>query len=145
MTAVISDKTILVTGAGGWIGSALAKSLVASEPRRLILLDHSERNLHQLHTELAAMRGRVALLTGGRVQIGSTAGLKLLRAGALISGGTLRLDLQPSDLDHPNHMLALEWVLGRSASSREAVTYEQLASGASNSPRPLVVLGYPPE
>ena len=55
MTALNSGKTILLTGAGGWIGSALAKSLVASEPRRLILLDHSERNLHQLHTELAAI------------------------------------------------------------------------------------------
>lgn len=50
----------------------------------------------------------------------------LLRAGALLSGSTLRLDLHPADLDHPRHMLALEWVLGRS-SEREAVTYEQLA------------------
>ena len=55
MTGVNSGKRILLTGAGGWIGSALAKSLVALEPRRLILLDHSERNLHQLHTELAAI------------------------------------------------------------------------------------------
>jgi hypothetical protein len=53
-----------------------------------------------------------------------------LRAGALVSGSTLRLDLRPSDLDHPNHMLALEWVLKRSASGREAVTYDELASAA---------------
>jgi NAD(P)-dependent dehydrogenase (short-subunit alcohol dehydrogenase family) len=33
-------------------------------------------------TELAALRGRVALLTGGRVKIGYQAGIKLLRAGA---------------------------------------------------------------
>src|SRR4029078_6832319 len=33
-------------------------------------------------TELADLRGRVALLTGGRVQSGYQAGLKLLRAGA---------------------------------------------------------------
>jgi predicted deacetylase len=54
----------------------------------------------------------------------------LLRAGALVSGSTLRLDLRPSDLDHPNHILALEWVLKRSASGREAVTYDELASAA---------------
>src|ERR1019366_6438807 len=33
-------------------------------------------------TEYADLRGRVALLTGGRVKIGYQAGLKLLRAGA---------------------------------------------------------------
>jgi NAD(P)-dependent dehydrogenase (short-subunit alcohol dehydrogenase family) len=33
-------------------------------------------------TELADLRGRVALLTGGRVKIGFQAGIKLLRAGA---------------------------------------------------------------
>jgi len=35
-------------------------------------------------TELADLRGRVALLTGGRVKIGYQAGLKLLRAGAAL-------------------------------------------------------------
>ncbi len=36
----------------------------------------------QKRTELADLRGRVALLTGGRVKIGYYAGLKLLRSGA---------------------------------------------------------------
>jgi NAD(P)-dependent dehydrogenase (short-subunit alcohol dehydrogenase family) len=36
----------------------------------------------QKRTELADLRGRVALLTGGRVKIGYQAGLKLLRCGA---------------------------------------------------------------
>jgi NAD(P)-dependent dehydrogenase (short-subunit alcohol dehydrogenase family) len=35
-------------------------------------------------TELADLRGRVALLTGGRVKIGYQAGIKLLRAGAQV-------------------------------------------------------------
>ncbi len=38
-------------------------------------------NFHK-RTELADLRGRVALLTGGRVKIGYQAGLKLLRSGA---------------------------------------------------------------
>ena len=33
-------------------------------------------------TELADLKGRVALLTGGRVKIGYQAGIKLLRAGS---------------------------------------------------------------
>ena len=36
----------------------------------------------QKRTELADLRGRVALITGGRVKIGYQAGLKLLRSGA---------------------------------------------------------------
>ncbi len=70
----------------------------------------------------------IALSSGGRLRRALSPAL--LRAGALISGTTLRLDLHPSDLEYPNHMLALEWVLKRSACTREAVTYEQLASAA---------------
>jgi NAD(P)-dependent dehydrogenase (short-subunit alcohol dehydrogenase family) len=43
--------------------------------------DCAELNFRK-RTELADLRGRVALLTGGRVKIGYQAGLKLLRAGA---------------------------------------------------------------
>ncbi|HWX86648.1 MAG TPA: DUF2334 domain-containing protein, partial [Solirubrobacteraceae bacterium] len=67
----------------------------------------------------------IALSSAGRLRRALSPAL--LRAGALVSGSTLRLDLHPSDLDDPSHMLALEWVLKRAASSREAVTYEQLA------------------
>ena len=41
----------------------------------------AELNFYK-RTELADLRGRVALLTGGRVKIGYQAGIKLLRAGA---------------------------------------------------------------
>jgi FlaA1/EpsC-like NDP-sugar epimerase len=42
-----------VTGAGGSIGSALAKAVIRLEPRLLILLDNSEQNLHEIDLELA--------------------------------------------------------------------------------------------
>jgi predicted deacetylase len=88
----------------------------------------------------------IALSSSGRLRHALSPAL--LRAGALVSGATLRLDLHPSDLDHPNHMLALEWVLQRSAGTREAVTYEQLATGGSRPsapPRTAAGLRYPPE
>jgi FlaA1/EpsC-like NDP-sugar epimerase len=50
-----TGKTILVTGAGGCIGSALVQALASSDPRFLILLDHSEQNLHELNLQLAAL------------------------------------------------------------------------------------------
>jgi len=52
----------------------------------------------------------------------------LIRAGSLLCGNTLRLDLHPADLQHPRHMLALEWVLQRAGGRREAITYDDLAS-----------------
>jgi FlaA1/EpsC-like NDP-sugar epimerase len=48
-----TGNTILITGAGGSIGSALVQSLAAGNPRFLILLDHSEQNLHEINRQLA--------------------------------------------------------------------------------------------
>lgn len=50
---VIAGKTILLTGAGGFIGSALAEAIVRLKPGHLILLDHSERNLNEVDLKLA--------------------------------------------------------------------------------------------
>jgi uncharacterized protein len=50
----------------------------------------------------------------------------LIRAGSLLGARTLRLEVHPGDLDHPRHMLALEWVLRRAGHRREAITYEDL-------------------
>jgi FlaA1/EpsC-like NDP-sugar epimerase len=55
---VVSARTVLLTGAGGSIGSALAKVITRLEPRLLILLDHSERNLHEIDLELASTTDR---------------------------------------------------------------------------------------
>jgi hypothetical protein len=52
----------------------------------------------------------------------------LIRAGALLQGHTLRLDLHPADLDRPRHMLALERVLSRAGGRRTAITYDELAA-----------------
>jgi FlaA1/EpsC-like NDP-sugar epimerase len=46
-------KVVLVTGAGGSIGSALATALVGLRPGHLILLDNSERRLKQITTRLS--------------------------------------------------------------------------------------------
>jgi len=48
-SALLSEKTILITGAGGSIGSAVALLLMSGLAKRLILLDRSECNLLSLH------------------------------------------------------------------------------------------------
>ena len=50
-----AGKTLLVTGSGGCIGSALVKTLAAFQPRLMVLLDHSEQNLHHAGLELASI------------------------------------------------------------------------------------------
>ncbi len=50
--SAIVGKKILITGAGGSIGSALAREILSFEPSSLLLLEHSEINLFQIEKEL---------------------------------------------------------------------------------------------
>lgn len=50
--ACIADKVVMVTGAGGSIGSELCRQISQLKPRRLILLDSSELALYNIHKEI---------------------------------------------------------------------------------------------
>ncbi len=55
-----TGQTILVTGAGGYIGSALVKAIARAEPRHLILLDSSEHNLFEIDQYLGSVLSHIA-------------------------------------------------------------------------------------
>ena len=52
--AKLTGKTIMVTGAGGSIGSELVRQVARFKPDRLILFERSESDLHKIDIELAA-------------------------------------------------------------------------------------------
>jgi len=85
-------------------------------------------------TELADLRGRTALLTGGRVKIGYQAGLKLLRAGACLIVTTrfprdaAKRYAQESDFEQWGERLEIFGLDLRHTPSIEAFSRELLAT-----------------
>ena len=56
----VSAEVVMVTGAGGSIGSELCRQLARLGPARLVLVDHSEPALFEVDRELARERGFLA-------------------------------------------------------------------------------------
>jgi FlaA1/EpsC-like NDP-sugar epimerase len=59
----ITGKVVLVTGAGGSIGSELCRQILAVNPAKLLLIEQSEFALYAIHQELEE---KLAGLDGGR-------------------------------------------------------------------------------
>lgn len=48
----IKNKKVLITGAGGSIGSEICRQLLSLDPEEIIIVDHSEYNLYEISWEL---------------------------------------------------------------------------------------------
>lgn len=51
----VRNKTVMITGAGGSIGSELCRQVARFSPTRLVLFERGEFNLYQIHMELLGM------------------------------------------------------------------------------------------
>ncbi|HTZ98934.1 MAG TPA: polysaccharide biosynthesis protein [Candidatus Aquilonibacter sp.] len=58
---IVGGKTVLVTGAGGSIGSELCRQIAAAGPRQLLLVDKSENSLFYIHRETSERLDRMAV------------------------------------------------------------------------------------
>ncbi len=56
-------RSVLVTGAGGSIGSELCRQLLVNRPRRVVLLDHGEHALFNIDRELRALSPKMDIET----------------------------------------------------------------------------------
>jgi FlaA1/EpsC-like NDP-sugar epimerase len=54
----LRDRTVVITGAGGSIGSELARQVFSIGPRRLVLVDRAESPLYLVQRELESRRAR---------------------------------------------------------------------------------------
>jgi FlaA1/EpsC-like NDP-sugar epimerase len=66
---ILAGRTVLVTGAGGSIGSELCRQILRFKPKKLILFDASEQNLYQVEMEILHEHGFSQYVTVlGKVQ-----------------------------------------------------------------------------
>jgi len=61
VAGLVAGRTVLVTGAGGSIGSEICRQVLRFHPRRILLVDHSENGLFSLEQELFRPAHRPAL------------------------------------------------------------------------------------
>ncbi|MCL2226116.1 MAG: polysaccharide biosynthesis protein [Oscillospiraceae bacterium] len=54
----LKDKVVLITGAGGSIGSELCRQVMLQQPKCLVMVDISENNLYEIQQELHSGLGR---------------------------------------------------------------------------------------
>ena len=60
---IIKDKVVLITGAGGSIGSVLSKQIIVNGPKKLIILDNSEFNLFKIQSDLKSINSDIEVVS----------------------------------------------------------------------------------
>lgn len=61
VASYLTDRVVLITGAGGSIGSEICRQVAGIAPKQLIILDHSENNIYDIENELQSISPHLPL------------------------------------------------------------------------------------
>jgi len=76
LAKTIKGKVVLVTGAGGSIGSEICRQVVLNKPKGLILLEHNELALYNINQELEGSKVKIYPILGSVVNKQKVANIK---------------------------------------------------------------------
>jgi FlaA1/EpsC-like NDP-sugar epimerase len=62
ITKYLSNATIVVTGAGGSIGSELCRQILQFSPKKLVLIDNGETPMYHVHSEIITKNDSTAVI-----------------------------------------------------------------------------------
>ena len=112
----ISGANVLVTGAGGSIGSEIARQVLLQGPRRLVLLDNCEFNLYTIENELRRL-------------VGITSGLQIIAVlGSVLDSVRLERVMTENSIDTIYHAAAYKHVPIVEANEIEGVSVNVLGT-----------------
>jgi FlaA1/EpsC-like NDP-sugar epimerase len=103
LTRNIAGKSVMVTGAGGSIGSELVRQVVRQGPRRLVLFERSEAHLYEIDLEAGALARGVAAPGGSRPPIVSV-------LGSVLESALMRRTIEANGVETIYHAAAFKHV-----------------------------------
>ncbi len=131
LSCAVRDKVVLITGAGGSIGSELARMSSGLGPRKIVLFDVSETALYQIQQELV---GLATIFSTGQQVDPEVIGTDLSRAGGTFPEiiGVLGSVTSRTDLDTLFASHDIDVVYHAAAYKHVPIVEHNMAAGVRN-------------
>ena len=99
----IAGKSVMVTGAGGSIGSELVRQVIGNHPKHLVLLERSESHLYEIDLEAETLLQSICPDAAERPQVVSV-------LGSILDGALVRRVIEQNGVETIYHAAAFKHV-----------------------------------